>query len=125
MNNVVEMYLQNAIELGSEHHVALRLELAAHERLLAIELALRQLLEGLVGHHDGDVGLALGLALVNRASGLEVDRPYALLARRVLNAELEDAVGLLRISISVCWAGSEKLEVGECIWRVESGGRGP
>ena len=87
-------HLQDTIKLGREHHVALRLELAAHERLLAVELALRKLGEGLIREDDGDVGLGLGLALVHRPRLLKIDRPDRLLALRVLHAHLEDAVRL-------------------------------
>ena len=86
--------LEDTIKLGRKHHVALRLELAAHERLLAVELALRELGEGLVREDDSDVRLRLGLALIHRPCLLEVDRPDRLFALRVLHAHLEDAVRL-------------------------------
>ena len=73
--HTVSTHLKNAVELRREHHIALRLQLAAHERLLTVELALRELSECVVGHDDRDVGLCLGLALVHRTSRLEVDSP--------------------------------------------------
>ena len=57
-------------------------------------LALCELLEGLVGHDEGHVRLRLRRALIHAPRRLEVDRPHALLALRVLHAQLEDAVGL-------------------------------
>ena len=88
------MYLEHTIQFRGKHHVALGLELATHERLLAIELALRELGEGLVGEDDGDVRLLLRLALVDRAGLLEVNRPDPLLALGILYPQLEDAIGL-------------------------------
>ena len=92
--HVGNAHLENSVKLGREHHVALCLEFAAHERLLAVELAFRKLDESLVGKKDSDIGLGFRLALVDRSCLLEVDRPDALFALRVLYAHLEDAVRL-------------------------------
>lgn len=56
--------LENTVKLGSEHDVALDLELAGHESLLAVHLAVGEVDEGVIGKVDGDVGLALCLAFV-------------------------------------------------------------
>lgn len=57
--------LEDTVELGGEHDVALDLELARHESLLAVDLAVSEIDEGVVGKVDGNIGLALGLALVS------------------------------------------------------------
>ena len=57
--------LEDTVELGGEHDVALDLELAGHEGLLAVDLAVGEVDERVVREVDGDVGLALGLALVS------------------------------------------------------------
>lgn len=57
--------LEHAVELGGEHDVALDLELARHEGLLAVDLAVGEVDEGVVREVDGDISLALGLALVS------------------------------------------------------------
>lgn len=80
-------------ELGREHDVALDLELAGHESLLGVDLAVGEALEGVVRHRDVDVGLLAG-ALRDGTLLLQVNDPGGLLALRVLDVELEDAVGL-------------------------------
>lgn len=57
--------LEHAVELSGEHDVALDLELARHEGLLTVDLAVSEVDEGVVGKVDDDIGLALGLALVS------------------------------------------------------------
>ena len=107
-------YLEDSVELGGEHHVALGLELASHESLLAVDLmyepecqrlaakggtgtahlALGEVDEDLVGEDDGDIGLGLSLALVDGAGLLSVDSPGCDLLCVVGDFELEDTVGL-------------------------------
>lgn len=58
-------------------------------------LALRQINEGIVGEDNGDVGLGLGLALVDSANLLHVDGPRRGLLCLVRDLELEDTVGLI------------------------------
>jgi len=57
--------LEHTVELGGEHDVALDLELAGHESLLAVNLAVGEVDEGVIGEVDGDISLSLGLALVS------------------------------------------------------------
>lgn len=57
-------------------------------------LARSQVLECLVRHKDGHVWFRLCRALVDGAGRLQVDGPDALLALRVLQTQLEDAIGL-------------------------------
>lgn len=87
--------LEHTVELGSEHDVALDLELARHESLLAVELALSEVDKGVVSKVNDDISLALGLALVGGVLLLEVDGLNELLAASVLDVDLEDTVGLL------------------------------
>ena len=90
----MDTHLENTVKLRGKHHVTLRLELPAHKRLLTVKLALRELGERLVGQHDRHVRFALRLALVHGTGRLEVDCPDGLLARRVLDPQLEDGVHL-------------------------------
>ena len=62
---LVPLGLENTVELGGEHDVALNLQLAGHESLLAVDLAVGEVDEGVVREVDGDISLALGLALVS------------------------------------------------------------
>lgn len=87
--------LEHSVELGSKHNVTLDLELAAHEGLLAIDLAISEVGEGLIGQVDNAVGLALGLALIDGHVLLQVDGLDKLFAALVLDVELKDSVGLL------------------------------
>ena len=57
--------LEDVVKLSGEHDVALDLELAGHEGLLAVDLAVGEVDEGVVREVDGDISLALGLALVS------------------------------------------------------------
>lgn len=86
--------LEDTVELGSEHDVALNLELTAHERLLAVHLTIGKVGEGVISQGDNAVSLALSLALVGGNILLQVDGLDKLLTSRVLNVELEDSVGL-------------------------------
>ena len=90
----MDTHLENTVKLRGKHHVPLGLQFAGHECLLAVELALSELCEGVVGEDDGDVGLRLCRALVHRAGLFHVDCPDALCARSVLDVELEDALRL-------------------------------
>lgn len=47
--------LEDGVELGGEHNVALDLELAGHEGLLGVDLAVGEAEEGVVREVDGDV----------------------------------------------------------------------
>lgn len=49
--------LEDTVELGSEHDVALDLELARHECLLAVELAVSHVDKGVIAGVDGHIGL--------------------------------------------------------------------
>lgn len=73
---------------------ALDLELTAHEGLLTIELSIGHLHEGVVRSVDGDIGLALCLALVSCTLLLEVDGVDELL-RSLLDVHLKNTVRLL------------------------------
>lgn len=103
--------LEDGVELGREHDVALDLELAAHEGLLSVELAVGQVLESLVRERDGYVRLGLGRALVDLALLLEVDRPRLFVAFGGLD--------LRRGGVGVRWVewGMERRALGR--------GRGP
>jgi len=57
--------LEDVVKLGGKHDVALDLELAGHEGLLAVDLAVGEVDEGVIGEVDGNISLALGLALVS------------------------------------------------------------
>lgn len=87
--------LEHTVEFGGEHDVALDLELAGHESLLAVNLAVGEVDEGVIGEVDGDISLSLGLALVSFSVLLEVNGPDELLAFGVLDVHFEAAVGLL------------------------------
>lgn len=86
--------LHHGAELHSQTHVALDLQLALHERLLAVELAARQGHEVAVLHADSAVGLAL-FAFVHTRVGLEVDGPFLVAA--IISGEVKkvDTVDLL------------------------------
>jgi hypothetical protein len=93
----IRHHLKQAVEFGREHHVSFRLQLTRHERLLPVQLALREVDKHLVGQEDAHVGLqpmGLGLALLHGARLLEVDRPACLISRVILDPELEYAVVL-------------------------------
>lgn len=60
--------LEHTVELGRQHDVALDLELAGHERLLGVDLAVGEADKGVVGEGDGDVWGQRGLSLTHLAS---------------------------------------------------------
>jgi len=86
--------LQQTVKLGSEHDVALCLELASHEGFLAIKLSLCQLGQGVITEDDGDVCFGLCWSEVDSAGLLHVERPYLLSAGLVLHLHLEDTICL-------------------------------
>lgn len=116
---MISTNLQYTIKLRRKHHVPLRLQLASHERLLAVELhtdrlglveilkpaelqtylALCKLCERLVRKYDGDIRLGLRLSLVHRAGLLEIDCPDGLLSLFVLHAQLKDTVCLEHVTL--------------------------
>ena len=64
-------------DLHRQGHVSLELELAAHERLLWVEMALRELDEVFVGDDERDVSREICRALADRARAvLQVQRPH-------------------------------------------------
>lgn len=86
--------LEDRLELGGLHDVTLDLELARHEELLGVGLALGEVGEVIVGEDEGDGGL-VAEALGDLTGVLEVEVPRSGLASLVLDGEGEDGTALL------------------------------
>merc|ERR1719436_2024208 len=80
--------LEDALQLLSQHHVSLDLELAAHESLHAIELAVRHGDHVRVCHYDGAVQRVVLAEGAAARSILEVQRELAI-TPSVADDELE------------------------------------
>merc|ERR1719387_2498019 len=85
---------EHRCELLSEHHVSLDLELAAHESLHAVELALHHRDPVSIGHRDCAIDLRLFAVLRTPAAVLEVQDELALGAT-VAHNELENSAAHL------------------------------
>ncbi|AOW04801.1 uncharacterized protein YALI1_E01865g [Yarrowia lipolytica] len=94
---VVLSVLEDTLNGGSLHDVALNLELAGHEESLGVSLTLNELLEVVVRESELDVSITLGglVALADVTVVLEVKVPRLGLASLVLEVEDNDGVGLL------------------------------
>jgi len=86
--------LEHGVKLGGEHHLALDLDLAGHEGLLAVELSRGEVKEVSIGDDDGDVGLGSGAGGDGASGSLGIERPGLDLAIIALNVKLENSSDL-------------------------------
>ena len=109
-------------EFGCQHEVAFGLEFSRHERLLAVQLANRELRKRVVGHQERHArfrGRTDG-ARVDRSLVLEVDRPHGFLLLGVGDPQLEDGGGLSMASSCQTVPRGEWMHVTFLTWAARS-----